>query len=67
MLNFGNDERTFECNKKFKPKSTFDPQKQGRYYRNISNLMRREKLLDIDIIKDNPENVSNEERGALYF
>ena len=29
--------------------------------------MRREKLLDIDIIKDNPENVSNEERGALYF
>ena len=29
--------------------------------------MRREKLLDIDITKDKPENVSNEERGALYF
>ena len=29
--------------------------------------MRREKLLDIDITKDNPENVSNKERGALYF
>ena len=35
MWHFRNDERIFDCNKKFRPKSTFNP-------KNISKLLRRE-------------------------
>ena len=59
MWYFRNDERIFDCNKKFKPKSTFNQKNKDviieTYLRSL-----KEKLLDIDIPKFN--NLSKEER-----
>lgn len=42
MWYFRNDGKTFDNNKKCRPKPTFNPKKQGRHYRSISKLLRRE-------------------------
>ena len=58
MWYFRNDERIFDCNKKFKPKSTFNQKNKDviieTYLRSL-----KEKLLDVDIPKFN--NLSEEE------
>ena len=65
MWHFRNDERIFDCNTKFRPKSKFNPNNKDvitEIY--LSSL--EEKLLDIDVPKDKFNNFSKEERDALY-
>ena len=65
MWHFRNDERILDCNTKFRPKSKFNPKNKDvilEIY--LSSL--EEKLLDIDIPKDKFNNLSKEERDALY-
>ena len=65
MWHFRNDERIFDCNTKFRPKSTFNPKnKDVTIETYLSSL--EENLLDIDIPKDKFNNLSKEERDALY-
>ena len=65
MWHFRNNERKFDCNTKFRPKSTFHPKNKDVIVETyISSL--EEKLLDIDIPKDKFNNLSKEERDALY-
>ena len=65
MWHFRNDERIFDCNKKFMPKSTFNRKNKdiiiGTY---LSSL--EEKLLGIDIPKNKFNNLIKEERNPLY-
>ena len=65
MGHFRNDERTFNCNKKFKPRSTFNPKNEDVIIEKYLSSL-EEKLLDIDIPKDKFNNLSDEERDALY-
>ena len=65
MWHFRNDERTFDCNKKFRPKSTFNPKNKDVIIETYLSSL-EEKLLDIDIPKDKFNNLSKEERDALY-
>ena len=65
MQHFWNDERTFDYNKKFGPKSIFNPENKYVIIAiHLSSL--EEKLVDIDIPKDKFNNLSKEERYALY-
>ena len=66
MWHFRNDEKIFDCDAKFRPKSTFNPKNKdvitGTY---LSSL--EEKLLDIDIPKDKFNNLSKGERDACML
>ena len=65
MWHFRNDETIFDCNTKFRPKSTFNPKNKNIIIEtHLSSL--EEKLLDIDVAKDKFNNLSREERDALY-
>ena len=65
MWHFRNDKRTFACNNKFKPNSLFNP--KNKYFITETCLRSsEEKLLDIDIPKDKFNDISKEERDALY-
>ena len=66
MWHFRNDERIFDCNTKFRPKSTFNPKNKDVIIETYLSSL-EEKLLDIDIPKDKFNNLSKEERDALYF
>ena len=65
MWHFRNDERIFDCNKKFRPKSTFNPKNKDVIIETYLSSF-EEKLLDIEIPKDKFNNLSKEERDALY-
>ena len=65
MWHFGNDWRIFDCNTKFKPKSTFNPKSKDVIIETCLSSS-EEKLLDIDNSKDKFNNLSKEERDALY-
>ena len=65
MWHFRNDERIFDCNKKFRPKSTFNPKNKDVIIETYLSSL-EEKLLDIEIPKDKFNNLSKEERDALY-
>ena len=65
MWHFRNDERIFDCNTKFRPKSTFNPKNKDVIMEKYLSCL-EEKLVDIDIPKDKFNNLSKEEREALY-
>ena len=65
MWHFRNNERIFDCNKKFRSKSTFNPKNNDVFIETYLSSL-EEKLLDIDIPKDKFNNLSKEERDALY-
>ena len=65
IWHFRNDERTFECNKKFRQKSTFNPKNTDVIIETYLSSL-EEKLLDNDIPKDKSNNLSKEERDVLY-
>ena len=65
MWHFRNDEGIFDCNTKFRPKSTFNPKNKDIIIETYLNSL-EEKLLDIDIPKDKLNNLSKGERDALY-
>ena len=65
MWHLRNDERIFDCNTKFRPKSAFNPKNKDVLIETYL-ISLEEKLLDIDIPKDKFNNLSNEERDALY-
>ena len=65
MWHFRNDERTFDCNKKFRQKSTFNPKNTDVIIETYLSSL-EEKLLDNDIPKDKSNNLSKEERDTLY-
>ena len=59
MWHFRSDEKTFDCNKKFRPKSTFYPKNKDVIIEtHLTSL--EEKFLDIDIPKDEFNNLSKE-------
>ena len=62
---FRNDERIFDWNTKFRPKSTFNA-KNKNVIRSTYLRSLEKKLLDTDIPKDKFNNLSKEERDALY-
>ena len=63
MWHFRNDERLFS--QKFRPKSTFNPKSKGTVIEtSFSSLEKR--LLDIDISSKRSNNLTKEERNALY-
>ena len=64
MWHFRSDERIFDCNTKFRPKSTFNPKNKDVITETYLSSL-EEKLLDIDIPKDKFSNLSKEERDAL--
>ena len=65
MWHFRNDERIFDCDTKFRPKSTFNPKNKDVIIETYLSSL-EEKLEDIDIPKDKFNNLSKEERDALY-
>ena len=65
MWHFRNNERIFDCHTKFRPKSTFDPKNKDIVIETYLSSL-EEKILDIDIPKDKFNNLSKEERDALY-
>ena len=65
MWHFHNDERTFDCNKKCRPKSACNPKNKGAIIETYLSSL-EEKFLDIDIPKDKFNNLSKEERDVLY-
>ena len=65
MWHFRKGEQTFEHNTKFTPKSTFNPKNKDVIIETYLSSL-EEKLLDIDIPKDKFNNLSKEERDALY-
>ena len=65
MWHFRNDERLFDCNNKFRPKSTFNPKYKDVIIETYLSSL-EEKLLDIDTPKNKFNNLSKEERDALY-
>ena len=65
MWHFRNNERIFNCSIKFRPKSTFNPKNKDVIIETYLSSL-EEKLLDIDIPKDKFNNLSKEERDALY-
>ena len=62
---FRNDETIFDCNTKFRLKSTFNPKNKGVITETYLSSL-EEKLLDIDIPKGKFNNLSKEERDALH-
>ena len=65
MWHFRKDERLFDWNNKFRPKSTFNPKYKDVIIETYLSSL-EEKLLDIDIPKNKFNNLSKEERDALY-
>ena len=65
MWHFRNDERIFDCDTKFRRKSTFNPKNKDVIIETYLSSLEK-KLLDIDIPKDKFNNLSKEERDALY-
>ena len=65
MWHFRSDERIFDCNTKFRPKSTFNPNNKNVIIETYLSSL-EEKFLDIDIPKDKFNNLSKEARDALY-
>ena len=65
MWYFRNDERIFDCDTKFRPKSTFNPRNKDVIIETYLSSL-EEILLDIDIPKDKCNNLSKEEMNALY-
>ena len=65
MWHFWNDERIFDCDTKFRPKSIFNPKNKDVIIETYLSSL-EEKPLDIDIPKDKFNNLSKEERDALY-
>ena len=65
MWYFRNNERIFDCYTKFRPESTFNPKNKNVIIETYL-ISLAEKLLDIDIPKDKFNNLSKEERDALY-
>ena len=51
MWHFRNNERIFDCDTKFRPKSTFNPKNKDVIIETYLSSL-EEKLLDIDIPKD---------------
>ena len=65
IWHFQNDERIFDCNKKFWPKSRFNPKNKDVIIETYLTSL-EDKLLDIDIPKHKFNNLNKEERKALY-
>ena len=65
IWHFQNDERIFDCNKKFRPKSRFNPKNKDVIIETYLTSL-EDKLLDIDIPKHKFNNLNKEERKALY-
>ena len=65
MWHFRSNEKIFDCNTKFRPKSTFNPKNKDVIIETYLSSL-EVKLLDIDIPKDKFNNLSKEERDALY-
>ena len=65
MWHFRNDEIIFDCNTKFRQNSTFNSKRKDVVIETYLSSF-EEKLLDVDIPKDKFNNLSKEERGALY-
>ena len=65
IWHFQNDERIFDCNKKFRPKSRFNPKNKDVIIETYLTSL-EEKLLAIDIPKHKFNNLNKEERKALY-
>ena len=66
MWHFGNDQRTFDCCKKFRPKSTINPKNKDVIIETYLSSL-EEKLLDIDIARDKFNSFSKEGRDTLTF
>ena len=64
MWHFRNDERIFDCDTKFRPKSTFNPKNKDVIIETYLSSL-EEKLLDIDIPKDKFNNLNKEDRNAF--
>ena len=65
MWHWKNDEIIFDCDKKFRPKSTFNPKNKDVIIETYLSSFEG-KLLDIDIPNDKFNNLSKEERDAQY-
>ena len=65
MWHFRNDEKIFDFNTKFRPKSTFNTKNKDVIIETYLSSL-KQKLLDIDIPEDKFNNLSKEERDALY-
>ena len=64
MWHFGNDERTFRA-KKFRPKSSFNPSNKHAIIETYLSCL-EERLLDIEIPLKRYNNLTKDERDALY-
>ena len=64
MWHFRNDERTLSTDK-FRPKSSFNPRNKDTLIETYLNCL-EERLLDIEIPSKRYNNLTKEERGALY-
>ena len=65
MWHFRNNERIFDCNKKFRPKSTFNPKNNDVIIETYLSSLDK-KLLDVDIPNDKFNSLSKKEKDALY-
>ena len=65
MWHFRKDEGTFDCNKKFRSKSRFNPKNKNVIIETYLSSL-EEKLLDNGIPKDKFNNLTKKERDALY-
>ena len=65
MWHFRNDERIFDCNTKFRLKSTFNPKNKDVIIETYLSSL-EEKFLDINIPKNKCNNLGKEERDALH-
>ena len=66
MWHFRNNERIFDCNKKFRSKSTFNPKNNDVIIETYLSSSDK-KLLDIDIPKDKFNSLSKQKKDALYY
>ena len=64
MWHFRNDEKPFQYHK-FRPKSTFNPRNKDTIIETYLSCL-EERLLDIDIFSKRFNNLTKEERNALY-
>ena len=64
MWHFRNEERTFSVDK-FRPKSSFNPRNKDTIIETYLSCL-EEKLLDIEIPSKRYNNLTKEERDALY-
>ena len=64
MWHFRNNEKAFSY-EKFRPKSTFNPKNKGTVSETYPSSL-EERLLDIDVSSKKFNNLTKEERNALY-